>query len=236
MATLEISGAAIVAIGSFNPPLLSSDWFAHSKLIGTGDAEAAQSREDYLVTRHVTRFHTEFASFQVVESQLAIHAVGPVTPALADLVIGLFELLPHTPVSAVGLNFMAHYRMSDRTSYHHLGDTLAPKGVWETMFPGKMCGTADVSILIQDGSRDGKITSPNQMTIQVQPSGKVAPNGVYFHINNHFSERDAGKPIRDGSDAAPTVREHWQDCWQQSAVYFEQILNLVEARRLKEEP
>src|SRR5262249_29642021 len=113
MPTLEITGASIIALGSFNPPLLSVDWFCSNGLVGQGDADAARARDDYVVTRQVTRFQTELAVLQVVENQLAVAAAGPVTPALADLVTSIFELLPHTPVSGIGLNFNAHYRIED---------------------------------------------------------------------------------------------------------------------------
>lgn len=225
MATLEISGATIVAIGSFNPPLLSVDWFAANKLIGEGDAAAARARNDYVVTRQISRFQTDFAILQAVETQLSIGSAGPVTPALADLAIGLLELLPHTPVTAIGLNFMAHYKVAEADTYHRFGDTLAPKDIWKAIFPGKSCGLASLTILVQDGARH-ETPGPNNKQVTIQPSSKVRP-GVYFDINNHFTTAADGTLLKQASVAASIIKENWKDCHDQSHVTFEKVLSMA---------
>jgi hypothetical protein len=137
MPSLESLSASIVAVGSFNPPIFSVDWLQSSGLVGADDAAATRSREDYVVSRQITRYQTELASIQVFDSQFSITSVGPVTPALCDLATGIFDLLPHTPVTALGLNFMGHYKTENLSTYHHIGDALAPKGIWGEIFPGR---------------------------------------------------------------------------------------------------
>jgi hypothetical protein len=225
MTTLEISGASIVAVGSFNPPLLSLDWFVANKLIGEGDAAAARARSDYVVTRQISRFQTDFAVVQAVETQLSIGSAGPVTPALADLAISVFELLPHTPVTAIGLNFIAHYKVAEANTYHRFGDALAPKDIWNVIFPGKACGLANLTILVQDGARD-ETPGPNNKHVTIQPSSKVKP-GIYFDINNHFTAASDGTLLKHASGAASVVKENWRACHDQSHVTFDKVLSMA---------
>jgi hypothetical protein len=50
--------------------------------------------------------------------------------ATRDLMIGTFELLDHTPVTALGVNREFRYQLESEKSWHLLGDTLAPKDGW----------------------------------------------------------------------------------------------------------
>jgi hypothetical protein len=224
VATLETFGASIVAIGAFNPPLLSVDWFVANKLVGPGDADFARSRSDYLVTRQISRFQTEFAILQVTESQLSVSSSGgPATPALADLAIGIFELLPHTPATAVGLNFMGHFKMPNLTDYHQVGDSLAPKEVWRNIFPDENPGLQTLVMRMQQGRRDGTILNKNEKNVTVQPSSKVQ-QGVFLQINHHFVVNEENVGLANSADAARVVRGNWTPCHDQAVPLFERIL------------
>ena len=230
--TLEIFGASIVSLGAFNPPILSLDWFCANGLIGAGDAETARSRDDYIVSRQVTRFQTELAEVQAIGNQLSISSTGPVSPALADLAVGIFDLLPHTRVDAIGLNFMAHYKVTDMALYHHVGDVLAPKRIWREVFPDGVAGLANLTILVQDGDREtNRFVSSIYKQITLQRSSKVTP-GFFLQINNHFGAQAEDKPIERAKVAGSVVKENWDRCWSESQGLFERILNLALAEQV----
>jgi hypothetical protein len=224
MPALEIFGASIVAVGSFNPPIMSVDWFDSNKLVGSGDADSARSRDDYIVSRQVSRFQTDVATVQTLANQFAIANVGPVSPALADLAASVFELLPHTPVTAVGLNFMAHYKVSNAAEYHHFGDVLAPKRIWREIFPEKAVGMADLTVLVEQGPRDAAdVPRLDNRRISVQPSLKVRP-GLFLQINNHFGASVDGTPLSNAKSAASIVQSNWLSCYSESQGLFDRIV------------
>lgn len=230
-ASYEIFGASIVVLGVFSPPQLSLDWCNKNALIGDGDAKAARARPDYFVAPQVSRFQTDMAVFQVIENQLSVSAAGPVTPALADLVLGIFELLPHTPVNAIGLNFNSHYKIADAQTYHRIGDTLAPKEIWNTIFPNHAAGVAELTIRIQQGSREKNESTLNEKRVTMQPSGKIKPYGTFLQINHHFGTALDDKPLQDASAAAEIVKKHWQPCFASSQELFGTIIEMASSEK-----
>lgn len=207
---------------------MSLDWFCANGLVGKGDADAARNRDDYVVARQVSRFQTDLAVVQAIGNQLSIASVGPVSPALADLASGIFDLLPHTPVTAVGINFMAHFKMEDFDTYHQIGDKLAPKDIWNDIFPERVAGLANLTILIQEGTREVTAT-PNNKRITVQPSNQVRP-GLYLQINNHFEVDVAGVKLERAKVAAGVIKENWEHCLAESEELFDRIIRKALAK------
>lgn len=224
MPSLEILEAAIVAVGSFNPPIVSAEWLQSNGLIGSGDAEQARSRLDYIVSRNITKFQTEAVLVQVLENQLSVGCTGPVSPALCDLAAGIFDLLPHTPVTAVGINFSAHYKIEDAAAYHRIGDTFAPKDIWNQLFKEKSVGLMDLTILVQDGKRDG-VALPDQQRITLQPSQKFK-QGVFLQLNDHHGTDLEDKVLTSAAAASAVVRKFWAETYAKSLELFESILKL----------
>lgn len=224
----EIVDAAIVAVGSFNPPIVNVDWLQLHGLIGEGDAEVARSNDGFIVSRPISKFQTDAFAIQVLENQLSVTSLGPVTPALPDLAMSILELLPHTPVTALGINVQAHYKMASESIYHGVGDTLVPKQIWSQLLPGKDIGMADLTVLIRDGSRENPETTPNVKRISVQPSTRLK-FGVYFRMNDHYELDDSGKRLTCARDAAAIVRSKWNATYNVSIELFEKILAATSA-------
>jgi hypothetical protein len=226
MPSLESLSASIVAVGSFNPPIISVDWLRSHGLVGSDDAEATRTRPDYLVSRQITRFRTELASVQVFEAQLSIGSIGPVTPALCDLATGIFDLLPHTPVSALGLNFEAHYRTENLSTYHRLGDVLAPKSIWNEVFPQQAVGLQEMTVSVQNGPREEMVAKPDLRRVTIQPSMQVL-QGIYLRMNDHHGLDIEGKTLSSASGASALTRKHWSSTWEQSLEVFDRVLSLA---------
>ncbi len=225
MPSLEILSSSIVAVGSFNPPLISVDWLQHNGLVGASDAEGARARPDFLVSRQMTRFQTDLALVQVFEGQLSIQSVAPVSPALCDLATGIFDLLPHTPVNAVGLNFMAHFKAENFTLYHKVGDVLAPKAIWNTIFPNMNIGIQDLTMIVQEGMRDDQLeVKPNHRRVTVQPSLQIRA-GIFLQINNHYGLGVTGRPLAAAGDASLVARKYWGPEFDQAQEVFQRLLS-----------
>jgi hypothetical protein len=91
----------------------------------------------------------------------------------------IIVLLPHTPVTALGINPYVHYRMANDTErWHRIGHKLAPKKIWEELFtdPGMQRLTIKCP-------RTDKFEGAIYVT--VEPSVRFIP-GLYVLVNHHF--------------------------------------------------
>lgn len=221
-ASREIFDAQIVLSGEFTPAIFSPDWFARHNLIGNEDVEAA--REGTLVVaREATTFQTDWFSIQVLQQQVVFTSLGPVTPLLKDLAAGVLMILPETQVAGVGLNFRAHYRTPAKTEYHRIGDTLAPKDIWNALFPGMHVGLANLQIMAQKVNDEGIGVDGNQYHVFVQPSNLVE-QGVFVATNDHRSVVADSPKQPSGEKAAQIIRNDWEAAWHRAMDLADQLL------------
>jgi hypothetical protein len=144
------------------------------------------------------------------------------TPALHDLAVGIFELVPHTPVTALGLNFMAHYKLGSEDEYHKVGDVLAPKDIWNELCGNEehTAGLANLTIRIQHGVRGGATKSQDAKNISLQPSGKFR-TGLLLSYNDHHDLRAGAEQDRASAEVAAAIIEHdWTEDWEDAERIF----------------
>lgn len=223
-ATVEIFGSAVVVVGSFNPPIFTPDWLANHNLIGNEDADKARQGA-IVITRQLSRFETDWFIFQVTEEQFSITSNGALTPSIKDLAIGALSLLPHTPVRAVGVNFFAHYKITNVDEAHKVGDALVPKDIWKQVFPGenRSVGMVDATVVVEPYKRGDKPKSRDKKQLSVQPSAKV-PGGIFLSYNDHheMASETGEKPSVDW--CLQQIEDHWQPIWEDSKRVFEGII------------
>ncbi len=189
--SLEDLSSTIVVIGSFNPPIFTPEWLEKHNLIGSDDVKSAQEHASLVLTADISRFETEKFALQIVKNQCVIGTKGPVTPALLDLVVGIFGLVQQTPVTAVGLNYLAEYKFFEPAKYHKIGDTLAPKNIWEKLLPESgNCSVGLSSLAVQiDPYKRGEKPSENTLgqskTITISPT--LDKNYfIKMSLNDHY--------------------------------------------------
>lgn len=218
--------SSVVGLGSFNPAILSPDWLEHHKLIGGQDADAARQGKTLIVTHQVAQFETNWFALQVIENQFSLTSKGAVTTAFKDLVVGILTLLPQTPISAIGLNFMGHFKLATRDEYHKIGDVFAPKAIWLELFPKGLAGVADLTMLIQDASRDDDTTKSKDMRrISLQPSA-IVKQGIYLSYNDHRDlGPDAQSALMPAERAASIVDNDWETARQEAVRVFDSLIS-----------
>ncbi len=174
---LEIDGAAILLVGDFNPKIFQPAWLAAKGLIRQEEADAATVS---VVHHDLTDFTSGWLSMQVLPErfQASSSEAAQVKP-LCDLVESIFTLLEHTPVRAMGINRMLHYKLPNAEKYRAFGDMLAPKPLWEKQFEEPRLVSQTMT-----GKRPGKASKFVQM--KVERSVKATPFGVYFQSNEHY--------------------------------------------------
>lgn len=224
--TPEILTSSLVAVGAFNPAIFSPDWLERNSLIGKDDADTAREGQSLLISHQVTAFETKWFALQVVENQFSLTSKDALSPAFKDLAVGIFQLVPHTPVTAVGLNFLAHFKMPSEAEYHLVGDKLAPKDIWSDLYPEEVAGLADITIRVQRGGRGGEpLKSKDEKRIAVQPSAKIK-YGVYFSYNDHHDVSVADENgQRPAERVASIIDNEWESSMKDALRVFDAVLS-----------
>jgi len=132
----ELSGVTVVVVGALNPAIFHPTWFAANDLIA--EHEAAHALSELIVSPGLTAFTADWLSVQVTQEKGIFSTVDEAEEfALRDVARGVLDLLPHTPVDALGINSDAHYRIQTIEEWHAIGDRFVPKDFWEPVFEGE---------------------------------------------------------------------------------------------------
>lgn len=209
--SLELDEAAIVILGSFNPAIFHPFWFNAKGLIKSEEAEACKIEVTHPT---ITIFSMEWCKVQVELNRFVIQATSPLHfDQIQDLMLGTFSLLESTPVNALGINRMMHFKLESRETIDAFGDMIAPKQVWKDFMhdPG-------VSSLVMVDPKE-KAKKRTQITIQL--SGRLE-FGLFIAINNHFDLED-----NTAKDLVNILKESWQDSITKSAEKANLLLDRV---------
>lgn len=228
----EILTSVIVAVGDFNPAIISPDWLERNGLIGADDADTAregsQGRQ-MIVSHQVSTFETEWFTLQVLEDRFSLTSKAVLSPAFKDLAIGIFQLVPHTPVIAVGLNFLGHFKLPNVDDYYRLGDVLAPKDIWETLYPSESnsAGLMEINIKIQPAPRGEQPKTKDEKHIKVQSSQKIK-FGVLLSYNDHHDVGTADEDnLRPAEKVAAVIDKEWEHSWKDAVRVFDDVLTMA---------
>jgi hypothetical protein len=208
----DVTGSAIVLVGSFNPTIFQPEWFARQGLISKAETEGASIK---IIVPEVSHFETERFAMFVTAEKLVVSSKPNADPApLRDLVLGTFFILEHTPVTAMGLNRMMHVALESEEAWHRFGDRLAPKDGWNQILDGRP-GMQSLTILTNKTEPLGA-----QFVIKVEPSQRIK-YGAYFETTDHFVA-----PKEDGLKLLmKTLGEKWEGVPTYATSVVEHILN-----------
>lgn len=225
--TAEIFGSTIVAVGIFNPAMFSVDMLNENGLLGTEDADLARDQGSYVLTRQMSTLETEWVRLQVLENQLFIMSKGALSPAVRDIAVGILSLLSYTNISAVGLGFFGHYKMSSRADYHRVGDVFAPKTIWNDIFPTENhnTGMETLTVVVQPVRRDETAVMGNVKQITLQPS-KLISDGLFLSCNDHHVvEADDHTKTGTAERVARLIETKWEPSWVEAVKLFESLIS-----------
>lgn len=207
--------SSIVLLGTFNPVIFQPAWLNSQGLIRKEEAEAANIG---IIHRDVADFRLDWTSILVVRERFQILPLKDGhDEEIRDLVIGIFRLLAHTPIYAMGINKTAHLPMESIEAWHTLGHRLAPKDIWNEILekPGMQ------SLIIQ-GVRTDSLRG--YINVKVEPSTIVQP-GIVTEVNDHYEVQDRNKTT--GSDEIVGILDR---SWLKSYERSETILTKLEGK------
>jgi len=184
-------GASIVIVGNFNPAILSPDGLVRNGLIDDfelGDAKVS------IIHPEIAEFQVGGFTLQVQKQRFQASVIDEPFVKLADLITRLFsEVLPHTPMTQIGIGYNLHFALDKVDQRRRLGRALAPLGPWgqwgnslENADPIRAGGMR--SLLMEETRLDDR--EKGYRRVQIEPSIRsdiVDPYvGVYMAITDHF--------------------------------------------------
>jgi len=199
--------ASVVMVGSFNPSIFQPHWLALKGLIRTQEAEDASVA---IIQEQVADFKTEWFRMQVVQNRFFTHTLdathyGPIR----DLVAGIFRLLSHTPVNRLVIVRSFHFQMDSIDDWHEVGNTLAPKGIWNPLIDG-----AGLRSMTMEGRRQG-ITDA-VLFVKIEPSVPIK-EGVFVEVTEEH------KPSAGDEANAEWVPARLNKHWDTMMEYAEEV-------------
>jgi hypothetical protein len=207
MRSIEKQGMSVVMIGAFNPTIFQPRWLGSLKLIREDEAENATIE---LIQSQVSDFKTDWFRMQVLDKRFLIQSLDATHPeSIRDLAIGIFSLLPHTPVNRMFISRWFHYEMESENAWHDVGNKLAPKDYWLPFVknPG-------LRSIMMEGKRAG--IEDGTLFVRIEPSSVVIP-GIFIEVTEQYIVSADGEPGN-----AQWVRErltkHWEEMMEYAVV------------------
>lgn len=209
----EIEGISIIVLGAFNPQIFNPDWLARQKLIQEGEAEKAAVEA---ISSDIAVFSLGWAKLEVTRERAAFSTNQPQHyEILRDLVIAVFKILRHTPLTRFGINWIYHFKMPDEESWHKVGHKLTPKEPWKDAL--EKPGMRNVTM---QGARSDDLKG--SVNVTVQPSVKVRP-GLYINVNDDF-ELNTEIPENSAEQLVKIISGHFEESHRRSKTISERIL------------
>jgi len=134
---------SVVLIGAFNPRIFHPIWFKREELISEEEKAASlhEAKETGpLVTPDMSRCEIgDEITLECLTDRLSINAATTLgEERLRRLAAGILGKLPHTPITAVGINHSQVFDARDELEWHQIGDFLVPKEqLWNKVMEGR---------------------------------------------------------------------------------------------------
>jgi len=192
---------SIVLVGSLNPGIFHPEWFRRQGILLPQEAEEAKTK---IVSPEVTEIRFLDMKLDVFPDRLVLETTD-VSRAekLQDVLINVLAKLPHTPVTACGLNNAIQFDLNDEAYWHTIGHTLAPKElIWDDLLekPG-------MALLMIKGVRTGDF--PGEVNVNVAPAKKFS-HGLLVSSNFHYTV-----PAKEGdTPQSERVSRYVQEMWK----------------------
>jgi len=198
---VHLSAFTVVAAGIFTPEIFQPKWMFSQGLLTSAVEKAAKVEA---ITPNVTSFSADWLRFVCLNNQIAISTtLENALPSLKDLAIGIFSSVTRSSITAIAINYEAHFEIPTQDAWHKFGHLLTPKECWKGILDSP--GMRNIQM---QGARSDKLGG--SINVSVQPSVKMSPGkfGVYILVNDHV-DKDTDLETFDAVDALTTI-------WKQS--------------------
>src|SRR6266849_7073785 len=123
---------SVVLLGSLNPGIFHPEWFRRQEILSSQESDEAKIK---LVSPEVTEVLFLDMKLDVFPDRLVLETTDSSrAEKLQDVILNILTRLPHTPITACGLNDVIQFDLEDEEYWHRVGHTLAPKElIWNEL-------------------------------------------------------------------------------------------------------
>jgi hypothetical protein len=186
---LESEDMGIVFVGNFNPAIFQPEWLYSHDLISEGELEYAN--------QHLTVIHNAVSDFDigsdihllVTVDRYQLRADFKYNNQIRDLTIGVFKLLEHCPITALGVNRSMHYKTNSKDEQQKILNSISGVEGFNDILNQPMVKTYELISQRQDGEE-------GYMLVRIGPSS-IIENGIMIHVNNHHGKPDKSRIALD---------------------------------------
>lgn len=198
--TLEREIASLVVIGNFNPSIFHPSWFLANKLLSEKDSEETEIK---VITPVIaSMFIGKWLNLEVLENKLSAVCTEPqYFNPMRDFVQGIFILLEHTPVKAIGVNFEEIISLRSEEDRKSFVNKLYNFEKWSNV--SKKAVLNNIEVVFGESEE-------NYLKMQFSPSDKV-PYGIRMMFNFH---REPKKLIT--ANIVEILDKQWESLYQDS--------------------
>ncbi len=228
----DLSGTAVVLLGSFNPKIFQPFWLASHGLI---PAAAAESADISVVHPEITAFSIEDQfSLSVERGRLSMDRNVAPFIVIADLLGRIFgDLLPHTPITRIGINRMVHFRARDEEHRERIGQLVAPREPWGDWGRRTSSGSGDrhgglLSLTLVE--RDLNDRPRGLFQVKIEPSNKIGLStrtGIYMETNDHYEVVGEAPDDEKSREILAFLQERFDDSIRKSEAIIDHIMSLA---------
>ncbi|MBQ8321432.1 MAG: hypothetical protein IJX92_03610 [Clostridia bacterium] len=213
----EKNQCSIVLIGDFNPLMFQPEWFKRNEIISPEEVNIAENNKTspMVVSNQITMFKTSQLDIRIEQKRFQVIAEKEPFVVLKDFVIKTFEKFSGLIISAMGLNYSAHYNVGDKSKYQLVGDRLAPKKYWKSLLEDEVSGDDRKSGLISITMQKNSDSDTEHIAMTLQPSAIIKP-GIFINCNSHTD-------FKDDASMADNVMERLDELFELS---FDKMKNL----------
>ncbi|QHE76787.1 hypothetical protein [Hydrogenophaga sp. PBL-H3] len=203
----------VVATGPFAPGTFHPWWFAHHKLLGEVESKGT---DQVLVTPDATIFNVAGFDIDVRTNRIQIGTTQEnLFEPVRDLMCGVLDVLEGTFIDELGINWVEHYSTQSEKAWHHVGDTLVPKTMWNKIWP-KRAGMLNLQVQLErNDDLNGKIN------LNFQPSN-IVKNGIFTSINDHYNLKINDAKV-SSAEASEFLRKHWTSSKETAEKLFKEL-------------
>lgn len=197
----KIYSHTIVLVGSFNPKIFHPAWFAAEGLIGKKEAEEADIQ---IIHQDMAIFQLNWLKVEVTRVRMIIETVqdGFLEP-LRDLVMGMLQILSHTPITALGMNQTMHYELPKDKIWQYLASQFVNQGYWNDT----LSNTVMEKIVLRRIRTHEQF--PGSQILTLGPSDTL-PNGLHYFFNDHYDIPSQKGETYSSSKAEEIISQNWE--------------------------
>jgi len=225
----ELAQVTLVLIRNFNPAIFQPAWLARHKLITDPAAETASIG---IIHPDITTFSIEnLFTLQVERERFSISRTIAPWVLISDLVAKIFgELLPHTPVSKLGINLHVHFDAGSEAKRNEIGQRVAPPGPWGewgklvASGEGRTRGGLQSLTMIQKNVTD---RPAGWLQAKIEPSVRVRGgfSGIYMETNDHYEV--VGPQGEDARAIVSILQDKFDSSIKNSEKIIDQIMSMA---------